>query len=504
MSVVRRKYFFANSYNTNIQNNRKPIRLLIVGEPLEKKILAKIEKVMPTEINIARNQQEAIEQRDKSHPNAIIVNLSLVDKNAFDWLLARKFNIIAIGDFENSRILTGAIAAGVKGYLWTNPSVQELVTAIQVAVKGSCYFAKGILEKQSSLFASLFPSEEKLEKLTCHLAVEVIKKWRVQTLAELPPVSDALEKWGMGKGDREEILTYLAKIDSNKSLFGELNNRLERERAVSRAPELQRGIFIVASLQQAASGLESWLFADGDLFNSGCRALVQLNAQNLRVQASNSLKQYVSEFWSITGPEPLLVWLKELENYLVAIDGHYARQHQDYCDKSAQAWHSYQNLLKKLQQSSHSKKIQELLTYAWTALESVYQFKIYTEINASASQLVAGLIQQIQSYSNILYQTNDLLLNLQKQLVEKGSLQGDTESYLAISLAEKTFSAQLRDELSLTIGNSLNRWGNSLSLTSEHLQQELLERLRPLALEIYQESCREIWQVGIDELEQKD
>jgi hypothetical protein len=367
-------------------------------------------------------------------------------------------------------------------------------------VRGSCYFAPGILEQHSSLFSSLFATEAKLEKLTCYLAVEVIEQWRAQVLKKLPPVSEALKDWGLGNWDENEILTSLGKIDSKWSLFDELNYRLERERSLSRLPQRQRVIFAAASLQQAVAGLETWLIADvADRSNCGCRARLQLNAQNLRIQTSNRLKQYISEFWSVTGPESLLAWLKDMESQLVAANYYYEEQQQEYRHKSDKARNSYQNLLEKLQQSSVSEKAQEILTYAWTALASVYQFKIQAEINGLASQLVVGLIQQIQSYSNILLQANDFLLNLQKQIVEKDSLREVSGSYLAIALAEKTLPSQLREELSLAMGNSLNQWGNSISITSDRLKKYLLERLRPIALDIYRESCREICQISADE-----
>jgi hypothetical protein len=502
MSVVKKSYLLTNLSNTSTQNHQKTIRLLLVGDRFDKNLLAKINREIEAEICLARDRQEAIEQRDKYNPDIIIIDFRQENHLVFDGLVANKFNVIAIGDFESSWVLTQAIAVGIKGYLKT-PSIKDLILAIQAALRGSYYFVPSILERHASFFASFFPTEEKLEKLACYLAVEVIGKWRVQTLTELPPVSEALKNLGLGNRERQETLSYLGKIDSQKSLFDELNLRLEHERTISQISDRQRGVFAIASLQQAASGLESWLFADGDLASYGCRAIVQMNAQNLRVQSSNKLKQYVSEFWSIAGPEPLLSWLVELENHLVAISSYYERQYQEYRDKSGKAWISYQNLLKRLQNNSNTGKSKELLLYAWTALNTVYQFKIQAEISGSASQLVAGLIHQVQSYSNILFQTDDFLLNLQKQIVDKGSLQNASESYLAISLAQNSFPSQLRDELSLAIGSSLNRWGNSLTLTSEHIEHYLLDRLRPLALEIYRESCKEIWRKGTGETTQE-
>ena len=93
-------------------------------------------------------------------------------------------------------------------------------------------------------------------------------------------------------------------------------------------------------------------------------------------------------------------------------------------------------------------------------------------------------------YSQTLTATHKLLENLQVWFAQQSPLQSVLLPSLLVHLANEVDYSQLRNQFELQTGHFLNQWGAS-SLSEELLRGKIIVFVRPIALQIYVNSCRQ-------------
>ena len=101
------------------------------------------------------------------------------------------------------------------------------------------------------------------------------------------------------------------------------------------------------------------------------------------------------------------------------------------------------------------------------------------------------LVAQIQIYLQTLTATNKLLENLQIWLAEHRSLQSVLLPYLLVHLANEVDFYELRNQFEVQTGHFLNQWGAFSSVSEELLKEKIITFVRPIAIQLYINSCRQ-------------
>lgn len=104
-------------------------------------------------IGLAGDGQEAIEQVTRLRPDFLILDLHMPKVNGFDVLKhlhehQPKTGVIIISMFGDPSIHREAVRHGVKGYLLKHADQDEFIMAMELILKGKCYYSPEIFEEQ--------------------------------------------------------------------------------------------------------------------------------------------------------------------------------------------------------------------------------------------------------------------------------------------------------------------------------------------------------------------
>lgn len=346
-------------------------------------------------------------------------------------------------------------------------------------------------------FVTVLPTA-RLKTWTYWLAVEAIAQWQ-----ELPvenfSVAAVTKELGLTSVEDIPLLTALDKTVQGTSCLKELSRRIlalqERLPQSSVSYSYQR-----QWLKQEVNALAEWFYqkptptstpSQSLAETGGCLAQLQSNALVLRSQILSKLQESIAGIWQ-AGTQSVLQHLRFLIEALQDIQANFEAQRRECLRRESAAWRAFKTLSEKLVKSN--RLLSSSRNPDWSAvlraLALAYNLKLEGKIYQIASQLLEVLVQQTQAYTATVDQTNVLLMTMQEWLTEGCDTQPVFIPLLREYLADQVNPAQLRRELEGWTGHSLNQWGACESIQVEALQQEILLRIRPIAMEMYAECCQ--------------
>jgi hypothetical protein len=474
-------------------NQDKKITCMFVADNWQENYLRQLLEQEP-KLEIIGIDSESLDdwQIKQYNPDVILVFLEDTDRFKVNESLGQNLPIIFLDNFENSWLLSQAIAAGAKGYLHSRSQKEDLLKSIDTVSRGGYYFAPGILNRDVALFTPLSPSADTLEQWACLLAKEIIVQWRFQPLKKSFSQADLLEDLGLIFTEKKVIvLEDLIKQNRDRNIFQDLQLRLNvlRDRLLKNTELTKEKIDPKALLEQAERVIEDW-FIDQTIgeADSGC---LQSNANFLRIQVLEKFQSSLTVLFQTVGTENLLVFLQDFQKYLKLNYQNCNDLKKEFLNKENSALRSYNVLKSRLKKYSQSQEMSPDWKSAWRALYLVYCHKIQAEVYCLSAQLALDLIHQVKTYINILSQTNTMLLDLQERFAARASVNASLMPLLFTHLIEKISPDRLRSEIEAKTSYLLNQWGIS-TISEEIIQDYMLSYLRPVAKEIYQQICREV------------
>ena len=119
----------------------------------------------------AGSADEAIAQCDLLHPDVVIMDIKMPDKNgivACRGIIARwpQMNVIMLTSFADDRLIAEAIQAGAIGYVLKGVSTDELVRALDAVRDGGALLDPAITRRVLSLMRHQYPEENQFSELT--------------------------------------------------------------------------------------------------------------------------------------------------------------------------------------------------------------------------------------------------------------------------------------------------------------------------------------------------
>lgn len=444
-------------------------------------------------VGLADNGKIAIKKAEELQPDIILVDLFMpvMDGLTTTAIIADRFKttkvLIVTGvELEQESYLTKALIAGAKGYLLKKNLAANLINALQIVQRGSLYLSPVVEEIE--LNNSLPTTQNfKVAPLTYWLANELLFQWCKQPIEESVTVTDIIESLGIkSKQNQSQIVAFLEKTSRNTTLSSELLLKIEQLQAQQTTDRLR---YSKLELQQAANTIENWFQSphNSHLFNS--LTDLSANVKFLHVHTLNIIRDRLTCLLQKAGTEPLLNHLQELELSLQNTVKEYDLVQQNLVFKKNSAWRAYNKLIFKLDTEKNHKK--ENWEAAWNALKLTYKFKLEAKIYHSAKQLVAQALKQIQMYSKTLTATHKLLENLQAWFAKQSSLPSVLLPSLLVHLANEVDFYQLKNQFEVQTGHFLNQWGASSSVSEELLKEKIIAFVRPIALQLYVNSCRQ-------------
>jgi two-component system NarL family response regulator len=120
-------------------NNPKTIHILIVDDHLmvRKGLSALIQGISDfTLVGEAENGSQAIEMYRKLRPDIVLMDIVMPDVGGIEAIRAIRAgdpaaNIIALTSFSDEQLISQALSAGARGFLYKDVSVDELINAIR-------------------------------------------------------------------------------------------------------------------------------------------------------------------------------------------------------------------------------------------------------------------------------------------------------------------------------------------------------------------------------------
>ncbi|MEM8718136.1 MAG: response regulator transcription factor [Cyanobacteria bacterium P01_G01_bin.39] len=452
-------------------------------------------------VGTAYNGQAAIELVEQLRPDVVLLDLCMpvMDGLSTTKLITTSYDqtkVIIFSSQENEQFIAQTIIAGANGYLLKQSLVKNLTTAIQTVLHGKYYLdphlaASNVLQQQ--LPAVYKPS--RLENLTSWLAKEIITAWRSQAMDKTPSQEEFLVNAGLTMEQESSLIApiifKLERVSEAIDLFKRISLPFD---SLQKSSWIPKNINLNQMLQQiidTEAEIKNWFSLNSSVDKWNCNtSQTNLNIESIKNDVFTKFKHNIDFVWHNLGSEIILNWLQELDIGLQAIRVNYKKHYQDYLQKETSAWSAYNILSNKL--VNLNKQAYKLKNWesVWKALLLAFKFKLYATLYSYViEQIVSELIQQTQTYKNIICKTDNLLLDLQTEFDQQTSIKSDLLPLL-FSSTDLLNPKQFRRELESCKGYTLNHWGVIDSITQETIRQEIIVKLNPLAYQFYIECCQ--------------
>lgn len=452
-------------------------------------------------VGTAYNGKAAVELVEQLRPDVVLLDLCMP---VMDGLSATKLintahdqtKVIVFSSQENEQFIAQTIVAGANGYLLKQSLVENLTTAIQTVLHGKYYLdphlaASNVLPQR--LPAVYEPS--RLKNLTYWLAKEIITVWRFQVMDKTPSQKEFLVDVGLTMEQESSLIApiifEIERVSEAIDLFKEISLPLDSLQKSSWTPKDINLNHMLQQLLDTEAEIKNWFSLNLSVDEWNCNiSQTNLNIESIKNDVFDKFKQNIDFVWHNLGSEMILNWLQELDIGLQAIRVNYKKHYQDYLQKETSAWSAYNILSNKLINLNKQADNLESWKSVWKALLLAFKFKLYATLYSYViEQLVSKLIQQTQTYKNIIRKTDNLLLDLQTEFEQQTSIKSDLLPLL-FSSTDLLNPKQFRRELESDTGYLLNQWGVIDSSKQETIRQEIITKLNPLAHQFYLECCR--------------
>lgn len=455
------------------------IRILIIDD--QNSVLHSLEGLIESEeklkvVGMAKNGQQGIKLVEQLRPDVAIIDLTMPLKDGIETtcLIYRHYpqTKVLILTGSDGRMLNQAISAGASGYLLKNSSREDLIAAIEAVKRNNVYIGEGILDRDRLL--SIDSQQTKLKQINSWLAKEAIDWWCKHSLCSTPTAKQIVESLSLDRSGLSWMKERLCRRENKHfTLIEEIELRIEQlfvEIENSTEPERE----LIARKTQIFDWLKDEKNTDSYV---DCLAILHGNFQSLQITTSSRLQKVISSLWQEVAPLPLLECLRSVKKYLLNWHQFFKQERDRRLVKENAAWHSFDYLL----ESQDNLNKQELCK---KAVIFIYRCRINAELNNLLAQIVSQILQQLETQIGVVEKTNNLLLESKKQLEQQYSPELLALTPFFEQLQQKD-RLKLRRDMEKSIGHSLNQWGVCQSISNSKINDLLIEKLRPIAREIY-------------------
>lgn len=121
----------------------------------------------------AGTAREAMQIVSEKHPNLVVVDISLPDKNGIELIkdlraLDANIKILVVSMHDEEIYTERALRAGARGYIMKEEAAEKLVEAVRVVISGGVFVSEKMSRRIVELFSGLGSSaaEDPIERLT--------------------------------------------------------------------------------------------------------------------------------------------------------------------------------------------------------------------------------------------------------------------------------------------------------------------------------------------------
>lgn len=232
-------------------------------------------------------------------------------------------------------------------------------------------------------------------------------------------------------------------------------------------------------LTEAKLKIEKWISEYG-------LPKIYLLSQDLRFSEADKLEKKISSFWQQLSPQSLIEYFKNLLRLIRDSSSEYERKKLECIQKENEAWRAFSQLSSLLsartqsdQKNNSLKNQQHLFESACNAIAVGFKYKLEIEAYVLIEQLIVRLIQLCQSYFDMSLLTDRMLEQIQHSIEKQ--LNFEFTSLPILDKLEQVDAERYKLELEVYIGHSLNRWGVSPSLSWRLIEEQLINKIYPLA-----------------------
>jgi hypothetical protein len=210
----------------------------------------------------------------------------------------------------------------------------------------------------------------------------------------------------------------------------------------------------------------------------------------LRSENIEAMKELVSFDWQEIVAHNLVSYFDTILANLAIQKADLLHQKNTYQRNEISAWQAYFILNQKLHKVTINSSTYNYLTESkWRAIFVCFEAKLKVVYYHDFIQRIENLIDQSQTYYQLLIKSSQILDHLQQSLNKKSAL--SLESLQAMSLPvfmylKQVDAEQQKKKIENWIGHSLNHWGDSTKSWQE-IENKLLENLEPTVLNVYQD-----------------
>ena len=477
------------------------IRILIADD--QKAIHWLLESFLANQQNIdlvgtADNGKTAVELTNQLLPDVVLLDLCMpiMDGLSATKLIAKSHQqtkIIIFSSQENEQFVAQTIMAGANGYLLKKSAIENLATALQTVSEGKYYLdpqlaASNILHRELPTITQ----DSSLDNWTYSLAKEIIAAWRFQTsdrsLSTVELIADLGLAIDRAVGTISPIIFELERSSQSISFFKKLSIHLNLLQTSIWKRKNINSNYMFGQLRESEVEIKDW-FERNLLVDEWSNNVSQphLKVKNIRTKIFTKFEDNIAILWQHAGSRVTWEWLQELDSSLQAIKVDYKNRHQNQIQKETSAWSAFSILSNEL--ATSKKKAGDIRNWkaAWKALLFAYKFKLYALLYSYAlEQLIIELIQRVKAYKSTVMQTDNLLADLQSKFARNIHTKIDL-TFLSFDSTDLIEPIQLREELELRIGCSLNQWGKTDSINDRLLQEWMIAKIQPIANQFYVE-----------------
>jgi DNA-binding NarL/FixJ family response regulator len=146
---------------------KKHMVLLIDDHPIVRQGLTQLINQEP-DLHVtaeAASAREALDVLEKSHPDVVIVDISLEDRSGIELIKdirnrAPELPILALSMHDEALYAERALRAGAKGYIMKQEATEQVMNAIRKVIEGQIYVSERMASRLLDQFVGAKPGED--------------------------------------------------------------------------------------------------------------------------------------------------------------------------------------------------------------------------------------------------------------------------------------------------------------------------------------------------------
>lgn len=211
---------------------------------------------------------------------------------------------------------------------------------------------------------------------------------------------------------------------------------------------------------------------------------------SLQGKSTEAIGEFISLDWQQVMSHDLVTLFDRLKTKLIAQKTDFINKKNMYEKDEASAWHAYLILNQKLQGVTvNSSKYNEITESKWRAVLIGFKAQLKVTYYHNCIQREEDLINQFQTYYNLLIKSSRILDHLQKSLSKKFFSSLQVMSLPAFTYLDEVNAEEQKSEIENWVGHSLNHWGLS-AISWQEIEMKLLENLESKVLSMYEDFCQ--------------